>query len=41
MMNGRQIVKMEFGLKALQFLNAKTEPKIKDAIVFSQIIKKI
>lgn len=32
MMNGRQIVKMEFGLKALQFLNAKTEQEIEEAI---------
>ena len=32
MMNGRQIVKMEFGLKALQFLNAKTEQENEEAI---------
>ncbi len=32
---------MNFGQKAVQLLNAKTEPKIKDVIVFSQIIKKI
>ena len=31
-LNGRQIVKMDFGLKALQLLNAKTEQKIEEAI---------
>ena len=31
-LNGRQIIKMDFGLKALQLLNAKTEQKIEEAI---------
>ena len=31
-LNGRQIVKMDFGLKALQLLNAKTDQKIEEAL---------